>query len=109
MLRKIHFNEDGCSQTEITRVLRSYGIKVQKVEDMSFEEVVDAIDKCKPIIASTDSGDHWITIVGVRLKPKSVYYTGNVASLKAATETWARFKANGGCEGTSFVCSLKKK
>ncbi|MBL8025630.1 MAG: C39 family peptidase [Fibrobacteres bacterium] len=108
LLKVIKYNEpDGCSQTEMLRVLKHYGISVKIKHNMPFRDIVASIKAGKPIIATTNHDEHWITIVGVTLKPKMVYYSGAVGSPKAAHQSWREFRKNGGINGDSFVCSLK--
>lgn len=102
---KMDIDEDGCGTGVIRSTLKDYGLKVSTRYDLTFEQVVKAIRAGKPIICSCNDGMHWVTIAGVTLKPKMVYYTGNIARLSPMHISWKEFRKDGGCDGDSLICS----
>lgn len=102
--------ETGAETWRVTRALRSFGVRVSRRENMSFDDICDAIDANSPVLVciktkDTDT-DHWVVAYGYGRRPDLLFiagrgipfFTGNRMRRREFRRLWSP-------RGEGLVCS----
>ncbi len=114
IFRKANADPDlGISTAKMAGVLRSCGVRVGERQSLEFRDIVDAIDRGRPIltVVNTDNPDagHWVVIYGYGKKPNRVFLAANGTPLLGRYEyPWGFFRQHHWrYQGFGLICQGK--
>ena len=104
----------GTSVRKVVGTLRGCGIRVSQRDALGFADIVDAIDRGRPIlmVVNTDDPDisHWVVCYGYGRRPNRIYLAPNGLPFLSRKEyVWGMFKQHLWTEpGSGLVCAGPK-
>lgn len=103
----------GTGVGRLVRVLRECGIRVRERSNLAFRDIVDAIDRGRPVITVVNTDrervSHWVVLYGYGKKPSRVFLAANGPPVVGRREyRWDEFlKHHWTAAGFGLVCGRK--
>ncbi len=106
--------ETGAGTRRVVRALRSLGLGVSRQEDLTFENLRQAIAAGRPVLVVVKTRDpdidHWVAIYGYGRKPNLVFVANQRwTRLARARIRWREFRQMWSAPGEGLVCWKAKR
>ena len=111
---RIHAAVDPCQEIgagtmRVTRALRSLGIGVSRKTKLTFDDVCNAIEAGRSVLACVKTDDpethHWVVIYGYGRRPKLLFVAGQGWPFVGRQRvTWQKFRRQWAPPGEGIVC-----